>query len=273
MRQSTMNSRREIAPRWCRTQLWVLILLSPCTAVAYAGDPSPAAQIGSTTEDGDKTSRTGLWQVTCSLAYLSRGQIARQTERMMEGAGLGDDRSTAPLGNDVIEFPLSYSGSSGPPLTGAIARSLSPRLQIALALGYADLGVTEGRRESGTGFDDGWYLTLGSSATSATLMVRAGGKLHVGLGPSVHWIEDWSERGGEPRESRRVTKLGLAAELGASAPAKRRFFVDGLFRYHWVGSLRRGPFELQSAQGTMTVPESSYRPDHWLVTIGLGARL
>src|SRR5262249_25693288 len=190
-----------------------------------------------TTEDGDEASRPGLWQVTFSLAYANRGQVNRQTERMMESAGLGDDRSTAPFGGDVIEYPLSYSGSSGPPLTGAIARSLAPRLQIALALGYADLGVTEGRRETGSGFDE-WHLTLGASATSATLMVRAGGKLHVGLGPSLHWIEDWSERGGEPRESHRVTKPGLAAELGASVPSKSRFFVDGLFRYHSVGSLR-----------------------------------
>lgn len=272
MRQSTMNSRQRIAPRWCRTQLWVLILLLPCTAVANAGGFVPAAQIESATEDGDETSRPDLWQVTLSLTYTSCGPIARQTERMMEGAGLGDDRYT--FWDDVIEYPQSSSRSPGPPLTGAIARSLSPRLQIALALAYADLGVTEGRRNGGTGYDgDDWILTLGARATSATLMVRGRGRLHVGLGPSLHWIEDWSERGGQPRESHRVTKLGLAAELGASVPAKRRFFVDGLFRYHWVGSLRRGPFELQSTQGTMTVPGSSFRPDHWLVAVGLGARL
>jgi hypothetical protein len=248
--------------------------MTPSSAFAYGCRHAPVAalvlvafgaSVASAADDVTPARSMRRWQVTLSFAYTNHDQINKQTESMMNNAGLGDD--TYFLGIRAVEYPLSYSGSSGLPLTGTIARSIRPRLQVALALEHSDLGVTEGRRE--TSFDE-WHLTLGTNATSATLLVQSDGRIHAGLGPSLHWIEDWSEGWGTPRESRHMARLGLAADAGVSWPVGERYFLDGSLRYHWAGSIHRGPFDLQSTQGTMTVPESSIRLDHWVGTVGLG---
>ena len=220
--------------------------------------------------------RMHSWQVTLSFAGTNHDAAARDAEEMMERAGLGDILWSS-WGFPPTYFPRSFSMYPGPPIiAGTIARSVTPRLQLALALGVSDLGETEGHHEGGIGFpedwSDDWHLTVGAKSTSVALLVRRGGMIRLGGGPSFHWIEHWWQGTTEPG-TRHAARLGLAFEAGASGPARTRLYGEALIRYHWAGSLRRGPFELQSTQGTMTVPQTPLRLDHWVATFGLGVRL
>jgi hypothetical protein len=97
--------------------------------------------------------------------------------------------------------------------------------------------------------------------------------LRLGAGPAVFVARSGRDNGGTLDNVTTATKIGAVLDLGISIPMASSFSADLGFQYRFVGTADIGPFEAKPGDPSTTLPVSSVRYDHILISVGIGVGL
>lgn len=266
MRAPRRIRRPQLHGRWPLRTPVLHLLATAAITVAFAPTHVRAAS-------GVAAAASGRVEVRAGLFLVQRGALERDHERMMEAAGLGEDRDFRPF--SFQPYPASVTGDAG---SAGISLSyhFTRRLAVSVAWDHEDLVRTLGRRAGPSMYlwdtSNDYFLEVTTRLKTISARASWGGPLRVEAGPALHFVEQRSLPRSGVEESERERRFGFLLGAGVSVPPDSWVFLDLAVQYRVVGRARRGPVRVASSTDTLTVPERSLSLDHGVITMGLGVR-
>ena len=214
----------------------------------------------------------GLWSVSVAAGGGS-GRSSQGVEAAMRAGGF-DDRSPASFFGPGRNHPFSRGGGLVGLLT--VRRRFGKMAHVRAVMGGITLGQTHGYK-AGQGFGGG-YVFLKQSVSTYAIMAGINAQHDAGpwvaAGPALHGVAlEHMESAGGPAVT--ANRLGAVVALGVVFPPRKQFFVELQGQYRLVGTVDLGPIDVaRTGGGTAgTLPRTGVNFNHWVLLLGVGARL
>ena len=188
---------------------------------------------------------------------LAGNPVGGAIESAMRRSGFDDDGEIVdqefPWSSDYGEFPWMIRG----------AYEVRHPWQVAVVIGDAPLGHTNGRRDTGVYSAEGPSIEYGASSVAVEVRYPLATALSIGAGPALHRTRaSCTQECSSDAES--AVSFGGVMDATLAVRIFRRLRVGAIAQYRLVGSTDVGPWTTE----TGSIQQTSADFDHTFVGVG-----